>query len=89
MHLSCSVCAVNPMHEDYDNLSSHRMKALDPMIVAVLRDMVMFVTHKKVQSVSSFGNREALRHEGDDWMQGKAHSSPRSGSLIRRAGEQV
>ena len=62
MHLSCSVCAVNPMHEDYDNLSSHRMKALDPMIVAVLRDMEMFltVTHKKVHSVSSLGNRERL-----------------------------
>ena len=62
MHLSCSVCAVNPMHKDYDNLSSHRMKALDTMIVAVLRDMEMFVTvtHKKVQSVSSLGNRERL-----------------------------
>ena len=72
------------MHKDYDNLSSHRMKALDPMIVAVLRDMVMFVTYKKVQSVNNLGNRE-----GDNRMQGKAHSSPRSGSLIRRAGEQV
>ena len=77
------------MHKDYDNLSSHRMKALDPMIVAVLRDMVMFVTYKKVQSVNNLGNREFLRHEGDNRMQGKAHSSPRSGSLIRRAGEQV
>ena len=83
MHLSCSVCAVNPMHEDYDNLSSHRMKALDPMIVAVLRDMEMFVTHKKVQSVNNLG------HKGDNRIQGKTHSSARSGSLIRRAGEQV
>ena len=77
------------MHKDYDNLSSHRMKALDPMIVAVLRDMEMFVTYKKVQSVNNLGNRELLRHEGGSRMQGKAHSSPRSGSLIRRAGEQV
>ena len=48
------------MHKDYDNLSSHRMKALDPMIVAALRDMEMFVTHKKVQSVNNLGNRERL-----------------------------
>ena len=48
------------MHKDYDNLSSHRVKARDPMIVAVLRDMEMFVTHKKVQSVNNLGNRERL-----------------------------
>ena len=51
------------------------------MIVAVLRDMEMFVTYKKVQSVNNLGNRELLRHEGDNRMQGRAHSSPRSGRL--------
>ena len=77
------------MHKDYDNLSSHRMKALDPMIVAVLRDMVMFVTHKKVQSVGSLGNRERLATRRGQPVQRKAPPSARSGSLIRRAGEQV
>ena len=76
------------MHKDYDNLSSHRIKALDPMIVAVLRDMEMFVRRCRVLTISGIEN--SCDTKGTTGCKGRLTPLPDlAGSLIRRAGEQV